>query len=158
VAGSTVEFSTAGRTYAWATYSTGEIENDWHRSTQVVFDMSEPVPAALRASVRRYQIAGLEDTPIWLIWSINALVLGRALAAASLAAAPFLVVRMVTLVGGILIAALGLALAAAGLRGVHAHDPWLVVALVTATLMCVAGGALGSAAWKQMKRAAPRPH
>jgi hypothetical protein len=139
--GAVVQFISGGRTYQWVKYSTHELEDDWYRAVQVLYTFNGNQPELVRWNSYRYQIAGLEDMPIWLLWAFNAVVVGfpcfipitegRATARRRN--------RIWKAVGSGALLFTGSAFGLVALSGVQQHDPWLVVLLMTATLMIMSG-------------------
>jgi hypothetical protein len=139
--GMAVQFGSDGRTYEWVLYSTHELEDDWYQTVQVLYTVSGTEPTLVRWNAYRYQIAGLEDTPMWLVWIINGVVLGIAGASHKAAINATSRRRFLSLnsIGALVLLLIGSVFGLAALSGVHQHDPWLVVFLMTATLMIACG-------------------
>lgn len=139
--GMAVEFSADGRPYMWVIYSTHELEDDWYRTVQLVYALSGSQPVLKRWSSYRYEIAGLEDTPMWLLWTVNAVVLAMAYAVRITGkhAATQRRSGILTFIGSGVLLVVGTAFGLVALSGVHQHDPWLVVFLMTAALMITCG-------------------
>jgi len=142
--GTAIQFTSAGRTFEWVKYSTHELEDDWYRVVQVLYAFTGDQPELVRWNSYRYQIAGLEDTPTWLLWIVNAVVLAIGGAYSLTGESPAMLRRnrvLKAIASGVLLF-MGLAFGLVALLGVHQHDPWLVVLLITATLTLVSGAAV----------------
>jgi hypothetical protein len=139
--GTVVQFTSGGRTYEWVKYSTHELEDDWYRAVQVLYAFTGNQPELVRWNSYRYEIAGLEDTPMWLLWAVNAVVVAIAcvIRITEGRAAPRRRNRIWRAVGSGALLLIGSAFGLVALSGVQQHDPWLVVLLITATLMIMSG-------------------
>ena len=135
--GIAVQFTSGGRIYEWVRYSTHELEDDWYQSVQLLYTLRGNQPELVRWNSYRYEIAGLEDTPMWLLWVVNALVLTlpcavRITEGGAATRRPYRILRSI---GSGLLLLVGSVLGLVALSGVQQHDPWLVVLLIMATLM-----------------------
>lgn len=139
--GTAVQFTSGGRTYEWVKYSTHELEDDWYRAVQVLYAFTGNQPELVRWSSYRYEIAGLEDTPMWLLWVVNAVVFAIACVIRTTEGrgATQRHSRIWKAVGSGALLLSGSAFGLVALSGVQQHDPWLVVLLITATLMIMSG-------------------
>jgi hypothetical protein len=122
-------------------YSTRELEDDWYRTVQLLYDLGGSQPALVRWNSYRYQIAGLEDTPMWLLWIINTVVLALAYVARDVDLSGLIAgrKRILSLTSGVALLLVGSTVILVALSDVQEHDPWLVVFLLTAILMMVSG-------------------
>jgi hypothetical protein len=143
--GTLMQFSHDHRNYAWLMYRTHEIEDDWHRGVQLLYAVSENHAELVRWNSYRYEIAGLEGIPMWLLWLVNSIVLAVAGGARmiTIQGAPSRAVRILKPAATTVLMLLGLAFGWAALAGAARHDPWLVVLLLTAALMIASASLIG---------------
>jgi hypothetical protein len=135
--GTVIRFTSQGQTYVWVKYSTHELEYDWHRAVQLLYRLNGSDPELVRSSVYRYQVAGLEDTPLWVLGILNAVVLASVFAVQTRRGQPATDGPTPTwkTIGAALLLLAGLSVGALTLYVVHRHDPWLVVLLIIAALI-----------------------
>lgn len=132
--GAAIRFVAGNGTFEWVSYSTHEVENDWHYAVQLLFDVRASRPSLVRSQINRYQIAGLERTPIWLIGAVNFFLIVAPVGGRLLFTQRATWVRPLGFLFGIVLLSIGILLAAVSARWIVDHDPWLVIMLITAAL------------------------
>lgn len=135
--GTVIRFTSQEQTYVWVKYSTHELGNDWHRAVQLLYRLNGSDPELVRSSVYRYQVAGFEDIPLWVLGILNAVVLASVFAVQTARSQPAThgrTPRWKTIGAAVLLLA-GLSVGALTLHVVHQYDPWLVVVLIIAALL-----------------------
>ena len=131
--GTVIQFTSRGRTYVWVKYATHELEYDWHRAVQLLYQLNGSEPELVRSSVYRYQVAGLEDIPLWLLGILNAVVLASVFGVQTGRGQHRRTPRWKAIGAAVLLLA-GLSVGALALYAVHQHDPWLVLLITAAVL------------------------